>query len=74
MENRLAWSTNPVRYTIIHRRKGNRRAYRYGCYSYSLDEMLEIGQLEAESGNYAMVKVINADTDEIIRILRGGMR
>ena len=54
MENRLAWSTNPIRYTIIHRRKGNRRAYRYGCYSYSLAEMLEIGQLEAESGNYTI--------------------
>ena len=61
---RLAWATNPTRYTLLCRRKGSRRWYRYGLYSYSRSEMAEMAEVSIRSGIYAGVKLINADTNE----------
>lgn len=74
MQIRLAYSTNPKRYTIVHREKGCRRSYRCGYYHTELDRIMDVAQLEADSGKYTMVKVIDADTDEIVRVLKGGMQ
>lgn len=50
------------RYAIMKRRKGIRRAYTDGYYSYDLEYMKECAKDLANSGEYSMVNVIDADT------------
>jgi len=74
MKEKIIWATAPTWYTIIHRRVGCRRAYRCGLRSLSLDDMRDYAKMEAESGNYTMVKLVNWSTEEVIEVLKGSGR
>lgn len=50
------------RYAIMKRKKGVRRAYTDGYFSYDLEYMLKTARNLANSGEYSMVNVIDADT------------
>ena len=64
MEVRKVWSTDPTWYSIMHRKKGERRCYSFGYRSEDLELIREMAKEEAESGKFGCVKIINADTNE----------
>ena len=65
---RKAYGTDNVWYTIVHRKRGERRGYRCGYRSEDRFLLAEIAKKEADSGQYSMVKIINADTDETVEL------
>ena len=54
------------KYAIMKRKKGVRRAYTDGYFSYDLEYMLKTARNLANSGEYSMVNVIDADTGRTI--------
>ena len=62
--SKLVYGTDEVWYTIVHRKTRERKGYRMGYRTMDLDTLREIAKGEAERGEYSMVKIINADTDE----------
>ena len=50
------------RYAIMKRKKGIRRAYTDGYYSYDLEYMYECARNLAETGEYSMINIVDADT------------
>ena len=56
--------TDTTWYTIVRRRKGERKCYGFGYRSENLALLREIAVKEAECGEYSCVKIINADTNE----------
>ena len=60
------WGTDRTWYTIVHRRKGGKFCYSFGYRSEDRDLLRDLAQQEAETGKYACVKIINADTNEDI--------
>ena len=74
MKERIMYSTEPTWYTVIHRRNGERRAYRCGLRSRSLDDMRDFAKMEAESGRYTMVKIVHWSTEETIEVVKGSGR
>lgn len=61
-----AWSTDPVYYTILYRRKGSRRFYRCGYRSDDLNVMRDMAYNEIGCGTYAAAKIVRWDTEELI--------
>ena len=51
-----------TRYAIMKRKNGVRRAYTDGYFSYDLEYMTKAARELANSGEYSMVNVIDADT------------
>ena len=51
-----------ARYAIMKRKKGVRRAYTDGYFSYDLEYMFECAKNLANSGEYTMVNIVDADT------------
>lgn len=51
-----------ARYAIMKRRKGVRRAYTDGYFSYDLEYMYKLARDLADTGEYTMVNIIDADT------------
>ena len=58
------YGTDNVWYTIVHRKKGERRAYRIGYRSEDLNLLRTLANKEVETGDFSMVKIVNADTNE----------
>lgn len=63
-----AYGTDNVWYTIVHRKRSERRGYRCGYRSEDKELLREIATKEAASGTYSMVKIVNADTDETVEV------
>lgn len=61
-----AWRSDPVWYTIVHRKKFERKGYRFGYRTQDLNMLREIAQKEAEEGVYSMIKIVNDDTNEMV--------
>lgn len=59
-----SWATDRTWYTIVHRKRHERKCYSFGYRSDNLDLLLEIAESEAAEGTYSCVKIINADTNE----------
>lgn len=73
--SRTVFSSDPVWYTIAHRKKSNTRGwvYRCGYRSQNLDEIRELAQREGESGEYSLIRIVDSNTNEIIQtVMRGG--
>lgn len=51
-----------TRYAIMKRKKGVRRAYTDGYYSYDLEYMYQCARNLADTGEYSMINIIDADT------------
>lgn len=58
------WGTDYKSYTIVHRRKNERKCYSFGYCTENIDLLRELAEQEAEGGEYSCVKIINADTNE----------
>lgn len=54
------------RYAIMKRKKGIRRAYTDGYFSYDLEYMLKTARSLADTGEYSMVNVVDADSGKRI--------
>ena len=67
MTNNKRYGTDLTWYTIVHRRKGERRGHRIGYRSEDLEVLRNIANNEAESGDFSMVKIINSETNEDIQ-------
>ena len=61
-----AWRSNPTWYTIVHRRKFERKGYRFGYRTQDLNALRESAQNEAAEGVYSMIKIVNDETNETI--------
>lgn len=59
-----SWATDRTWYTIVHRKRHERKCYSFGYRSDNLDLLREIAESEAAEGTYSCVKIINADTNE----------
>ena len=59
-----SWGTDRTWYTIVHRKRHERKCYSFGYRSDNLDLLREIAESEAAEGTYSCVKIINADTNE----------
>ena len=66
MVNNKRYGTDLTWYTIIHRKKGERRGHRIGYRSEDLETLRHIARNELDSGEYAMVKIVNSETNEEI--------
>lgn len=71
---RPVYSTDPVFYTVVHRRKGDpqRFPYRCGLRSQDLALVREFAMSECRSGEFSYVKIVNSDTNETIQKLMSG--
>ena len=58
------WTTDYKSYTIVHRRKSERKCHSFGYRSDNLYLLRELAEQEAGNGEYSCVKIINADTNE----------
>jgi len=67
MKPQKVWSTDPVWYTIVHRRKHERTCYSFGYRTEDLQTLRDIAETEASEGTYSCVKIINAETNEDIQ-------
>lgn len=63
-----------TRYAIMKRRKGVRRAYADGYYSYDLELVKSIAKELAQDPEYSMVNVVDADTNIIIASFKKAMQ
>lgn len=64
MKARKAYGTDIIWYTIVHRKKHERKCYSFGYRSEDLGTLRELAQREADEGVYSCVKIINASTNE----------
>ncbi len=64
MKTSKVYGTDNVWYTIVHRRKNERKCYSFGYRTENLDLLRELAEQEAEEGEFSCVKIINADTNE----------
>jgi len=62
--NKKVYSTDRTWYTIVHRKKYERKCYSFGYRSDDLDLLRELAEREASEKTYSCVKIINADTNE----------
>ena len=53
-----------TRYAIMKRKKGSRRAYTDGYVSTDLNSMMELARDLAETGEYSMINIVDADTGD----------
>ena len=60
------YGTDRTWYSIVHRKKKERRCYSFGYRSEDLDMLRHLAKLEASEGKYSCVKIVNADTNETI--------
>ena len=60
------WGTDYKSYTIVHRRKSERKCYSFGYRTEDMNLLRELAEQEAQSGEYSCVKIINVDTNEDI--------
>lgn len=67
MTERKVWGTDITWYTVVHRKRHERRCYSFGYRTEDLSLLSEIAQQEADSGEFSCVKIINADSNEDIR-------
>ena len=61
---RKVWGTDRKWYTIVHRKKGDRKCYSFGYRTEDIGMLRELAEDEAASGEYRCVKIINADSNE----------
>lgn len=64
MMTQKVWGTNNTWYTIVHRKKSERKCYSFGYRSEDLDTLRDLARQEADEGMYSCVKIINADTNK----------
>ena len=62
------------KYTIVHRKRGERRSHRCGYRTEDIALLREIGVGEIESGEYVFVKIIDADSEKLIELLSKATR
>ena len=55
-----------MKYSVISRRKGNRRAYSDGFIYPDLDYAKATAEAKMQSGHYTMVKVVEYDSNKIV--------
>lgn len=65
-KTRVAWATDPVWYTAMFRRKGQRRYYRCGYRSQNIEEIRAMVYDDIRSGRCASAKIVNWSTEECI--------
>ena len=64
---RKSWGTDRTYYTIMHRKKHERRCYTFGYRTEDLETLRGIAKEEAEEGLCTCVKIVNANTNEEIQ-------
>ena len=57
----------PKRYSVVSRRKGDRRAYSDGYIYPDEESARREAQYKALSGHYSMVKIVDYETNELIQ-------
>lgn len=65
-QTRVAWATDPVWYTVMYRRKGNRAYYRCGYRSQNIEDLRDMAYDDIRNGRYASAKIVNWSTEECI--------
>ena len=63
-KSKLMWATDRTWYTIVHRKKNERKCYGFGYRTDNLPMLREIAEKEAAEGEYRCVKIINATTNK----------
>lgn len=66
MKNIVKFSTDPVYYTALYRKKGSRMYYRCGYRSLDLNDLRDMVYSEIREGKYASAKIIRWDSGALI--------
>lgn len=66
MKNQKVWGTDNKWYTIAHRKKGETRCYSFGYRTEDLEMLRQLARKETNSGEYRCVKIVNADSGDLV--------